>query len=494
MKQKFIKSHPGNIMWLTLALAVLILSVARLAAAQNAATQSATTPRVMWARQFTGDKSDETGNQRAESRFAARSPTARFPRVLRGVDADGAGGAFVGGSFLGSVKSGDKQIESAGGNDMLAARFDDKGSLRWLKRFGGAGSDYIYDVVTDSRGNPVIVGMFSNGARFDDFTPRLAGGTDAFTAKLDANGKVLWVQTAGGARPDGGNEVAVDGQDNVLVVGNSYGAVQVGDTRFTYQGGMDSFIVKYRADGRLMWARQIAGRENEQGRGIIADAKNNVFVTGEFTSAIGIEGNQLRAASGECDIFIAKYSPDGRLTWAKRFGAKGADYSRGIGTDKRGNIYVAGVFSGIVEFDSRRVQSGEQSRNLFLVKLNPRGDVLWARAMTSRDDAEGCEIEVDANGNSYLSGQFGAELKIGEEKIKGSGGRNLFAAKFDAEGQAVWIKSVKGTSAAINFALALHEDNSLTLVGAFNGELDFDEHELKSSEGMGAFVATLAAN
>jgi hypothetical protein len=174
-------------------------------------------PRVAWMKSISGSVGESVPLRRSRG-----DGTRDLPRIARGVSTDRHKGVFISGSFLGECTLDGQRRSSAGAADVLVGRLDGDGKVRWFKRFGAGGTDISPDVATDRLGNCVVTGMCSNGAAFDKSTVPTVGGSDAFTAKLDPDGHVLWVRTVGGPRPDCGNEVCTDSDDNILVVGNSY--------------------------------------------------------------------------------------------------------------------------------------------------------------------------------------------------------------------------------------------------------------------------------
>ncbi len=414
-------------------------------------------PDFLWAQQGGGDNHD----------------------VARGVTADNVGNAIVAGNINGKAYLGDREIISAGYQDIFVAKYSDQGEVRWIKQLGAEGRDVAIDVDVDKRGNSVITGFFSNSVNFDKFRLKSVGSGDMFTAKLDPSGKILWAEQAGGPNLDEGNEIATDSSDNELIIANTYGTVTVGDVVLNHQGGIDTFIVKYDPDGKFLWARQMAGSENEQGRGISPDKQANVLSIGEFNGTITIGSQTLTSSSNLRDIFLAKYDASGNFLWTKRFGSAGEDYGRGIGADAAGNIYFSGVFSGSVKFGSKTLNSIGGSRDIFLAKADASGNILWVRQMGGSGPDEGCEIEVDDKGNAYISGEFPGSAIFDSTVLKSAGWRDVFTAKFDSQGKLIWIKQSGGTEDDVNYAIALDAADNVTIVGTFKSNATFGDFVLK---------------
>ena len=419
--------------------------------------------------------------------------TGRWPRVVRGVSNDAAGGIYLSGSFFGQVELGGVALSSHGRSDMLVGRIDSGGRILWLHSFGGPGTDIAPDVVEDSQGRALLTGMISAGARVGGQEIKTAGGSDVFTAQLSPDGEILWLHTAGGKQADSGNEIATDGEDNVLVAANSYGHVQAEDAELQHRGGMDGFLLKYNALGQLLWMRQIAGPADEQLRGIAADKNGHITVVGEFTGTVAIEGESLTAASKQRDILIARYTPLGTLLWSRRFGGSGEDYARGVDVDQQGNLYVAGVFSGSVKFDDITLAGGGKQDQLFVLRLSPNGKVQWAREISGSGSGHGCELDVIDNGHVLVSCDVMGELELDGMPVGSRGRRDSFVAVFDSEGKARNVIALGASAAAANFDVVGDLTGRLaSLVGVFEGTVAIGSGKVQSSPDSSAFIARIA--
>lgn len=432
------------------------------------------------------------GQLPARTRLSGRG-TASWPRVIRGVSRVSDGGAYVSGSFFGDVRLDEERLASAGTSDILVARVSSDGRPGWTRRFGSRGMDIAPDVATDGTGAALVTGMCSDGTDFDGSVVVTQGGSDAFTAKLTPSGRVLWVRTLGGLAADSGNEICADGRDNVLVTGSAEGQLKVGSTVLPYAGGRDSFVVKYSPEGELLWARVMGGPADDQARGIATDPAGDVLVAGEFRGTMRLEQVSLTAAGPGRDVFVASYDAQGALRWARRFGAAGEDYARGIGADGQGNIYVTGVFSGEPTFGSTVLRGAAPGREqLFLMRMTPAGEVDWVQGITGPGEGHGCEIEVSPSGDSVIACDLTGELRVGDTRVAAQGRRDAFLAGFARDGSPLWVKTLEASGEAASFALAIDQSGArITTVGVFRGTIGDADHRRESSPGSSSYIARL---
>src|SRR5262245_61251869 len=102
------------------------------------------------------------------------------------------------------------------------------------------------------------------------------------------------------------------------------------------------------------WSWHTGGISNDYSYSIATDASGNVYTAGFFVGISDFDPGpsvfNLRS-NGMLDVFISKLGAGGHFVWAIQFGGVYNDYSYSISVDATGNVYVAGFFSGVVDFD-----------------------------------------------------------------------------------------------------------------------------------------------
>ena len=204
---------------------------------------------------------------------------------------------------------------------------------------------------------------------------------------------ITWVDGFGGAGEDFGWAVAVDDRTNVWSAGHFEAPAFFGSTNLLRSVAQDAFVARYNRAGTLLWVRQGGGAVNDDARGIAVDGRGNAYVTGGFGEVATFSQFTMKSA-GQGDVFVAKYDPDGQLLWVRQAGGSEADLGRGIALDSAANVYVTGYFSGAASFEGTRLVSGGSS-DVFLAKYDADGNLLWARSAGGTNSDEGVSIAVD---------------------------------------------------------------------------------------------------
>jgi hypothetical protein len=147
----------------------------------------------------------------------------------------------------------------------------------------------------------------------------------------------------------------------------------------------------------------------DYGKDVTVDAQGNVLATGyvggtvDFDPGAGV--TELRGTP-PADIYLAKYGPEGGLRWARHIGAQGADMPHTVVVAPGGDLLLAGYFSGTVDFDPLEgvtLLRSNGGRDVFLARFDAEGRLLRAVGFGGSGDDEGMDVEVDAAGNVYVS-------------------------------------------------------------------------------------------
>ena len=177
--------------------------------------------------------------------------------------------------------------------------------------------------------------------------------------------------------------------------------------------------------------------------GIAVNGSGHVFVTGTFyyTSDFDPGPGIVRFTSAESsyDIFVARYDAAGNYVYAKAMGGAGFDEGYSIAVDAADNAYVTGYLSGIVDFDPgpgifNLTSAGVY--DIFLVKIDAAGNLVFAKAMGSAGVDYGYGVAVDGLGNAYVTGSIGATTNFdpggdsANSVIASLNGEEVFFAKF----------------------------------------------------------------
>jgi hypothetical protein len=197
------------------------------------------------------------------------------------------------------------------------------------------------------------------------------------------------------------------------------------------------------------WAKGLGGAGNDLNSGVATDSYGNVYITGQYYSTSITFGTttltNADSTGNTADIYIVKYDASGNLLWAMGEGSAITDRVYSITTDDSNNVYVTGSYSASFTFGTFAL-SNAGSRDMFIVKFNSAGNIIWAKGEGSAGD-DICEsITTDDSGNIYLTGYYNSNsISFGVTTLGNSGGYDIFIVKYDTTGNVIWAKGIGGT-------------------------------------------------
>ncbi|MGH1365623.1 MAG: SBBP repeat-containing protein [Calditrichia bacterium] len=300
--------------------------------------------------------------------------------------------------------------------------------LLWGNRSGGGSSDSGLDIAVDASGNSYVTGHFEGEATFgegqaNETILNSVGFLDIFVAKYDLNGLLMWVRQAGGLELAQGLHISVDASGSSSVTGVfdgmvTFGVGEANETTLTSSGSTnihDIFIARYDANGMLVWATRAGGQNsNDVGSSIAVDDFNNSYIAGYFSDSTifgeGEANETTLSGFGSFDIFIAKYDANGLLHWAKEAGGISFEVGLGIAVNSSSQSYITGLFEGAITLGSgeanETVLTSVDGRDVFVAKYDADGLLLWAKRAGGPGNDEGFGIEVGLAGSNYITGKF----------------------------------------------------------------------------------------
>ena len=215
------------------------------------------------------------------------------------------------------------------------------------------------------------------------------GAEDGMIVKLSENGEIQWIRGEGGNKSDRLNSVNLTLDGGYIVSGIfSSDIIQLGDLVLNNKGKEDGIIIKYNADGEIEWANSIGNQENDNLIGIIEDNNGEFIATGTFKETLQIN-NMAIESIGEEDIFIARYSKQGKIKEIKSIGSINSDTIHCIVSTSDGGYMICGNFYNTMKIEDTIVLNGH-GRCGFILKLNSDDEVQMARKFdaSSTSDAD----------------------------------------------------------------------------------------------------------
>ncbi len=261
-------------------------------------------------------------------------------------------------------------------------------------------------------------------------------------------------------------------------------------------------------DGNLIWAIRAGGTSWDESLGITTLSDDSTVMTGRFsvvaTFGKGEPNETVLVSDGDYDIFVARYTPDGTLAWAKNAGGTGYyDFGFDITSLSDDSIVATGIFEGAATFGkgeaNETVLVSDGKSDIFVARYNPDGTLAWVKHSGGMHWDEGWGITTLSDDSTVVTGWFLGTATFGEGEANETvlvsfGYDDIFVARYNPDGTLAWAKHAGGTDYDEGRGITTLSDDSTVVTGWFRDSATFGEGEanetvLVSAESYDIFVA-----
>lgn len=447
---------------------------------------------IEWARNFGGPEMSLYNGDRAQ-----------------GIAIDANSNIYTTGYYQNSADFGGITLTNPAQEAVFVTKQDDMGNVIWAKGFNAAATGATskgIKITADNAGNIYTTGKFYGNVEFGgqaisplgEFDPN--SRADIFVAKQDPSGNVSWLKKMGGSGVyEEGSDIVVDNSGNVYICGHYTHSEfanfpsEFGNIALPSTGSQQNiFITKLDASGQTVWAKAY-GSQNysyETASGIAIDDDGNLYVTGQFSDTMIMDGIVLTAQnSSSPQAYVAKINNSGVTQWAVNFkgDARGIDLAH-----NNGQLYVTGTYETDMTVGTTTLTRSGPS-DIFVINLNANtGSVGWAQKIGNNQvSSNGYGIAVANDNAIYVTGSFNGTLPLGNMSISSSGSSDALVIRLDGSGTPVWGKALGGNESDIGTAIAASNDLVHVAGYFFGGPAQFGNTSLNSFGGNDVFVVKL---
>jgi hypothetical protein len=224
-----------------------------------------------------------------------------------------------------------------------------------------------------------------------------------------------------------------------------------------------------------------------QGNAVATDSSGDIFQAGQFTGTVNFAGTQGtdNQTSSNTGAFVTKYSNNGTYDWTDTIPANSYAYGESVAVDSQGNVYVAGQFSGTVNFAGTQGTDNQNDAggngDAFLTKYDSNGTYAWTQTFdTTSGYAQGFGVSVDKSGNVDLTGAFSGTINF--EGTQGTDSQSSpnsngdgFVTQFNTSGTYAWTRIFNGSGLTYvsPYGIAADSNGNVYVDGEFSGTVNF---------------------
>jgi len=386
----------------------------------------------------------------------------------------------------------------SGTSDAFICSFDSSGSLIWNKTITGINNEMAEGISSDFAGSVCLSGIYTSDTISIDSISMVNtnGSPDIFLMKFDSSGNVIWKNKASGSLDDISTDVTISSLGDIYSIGYFISPeLNSGPLYLTNVGNCMPFLIRYSSSGVILYGDQIIfPTSNDRSWDVATDSHGNAFITGWFrSSSIHFDTFEVRNTNTGYDLFIVKYDSAGNVSWTKSNTGKGFDFAGSLCIDPFDNIFITGFFSDTISFDSISLPGPNK---IFICKMDNNGNLLWAKEYG--DGSATYDICTDLDGNIYIAGWFTEPTSVfGSFTLVNSAPiySEIFIMKLDSSGNVLWARSAQGNNNDMTSGIAVDQNKNVFITGHFSSDsISFGSTTIQNNGSQDLFITKLDSN
>lgn len=357
--------------------------------------------------------------------------------------------------------------------------------------FGGSDTDTFTGIAKGTNGSFVVCGVsVSTDSDLLNVPDDSWSENYGFVAKYGKSSLAPeWIKSVGSAY-DGVRieDVAVLKDGGIVAVG--YTAAQDFASDPEFSGTIESFIVRYSADGAVVWKKLFGGKGSDMFMNV--ESLGDGFVVGGKTESSDGDFSDAPQTSVSKAVLIS-FSSDGNVLWKKYLSGNYASSVDGVATDSDGNIFITSV-TGAYTGDYALVDGiGKGYLDTAVIKYSSSGEMLWAKSVSGSGRENFGAVAADGKGGCVVAGYYELTTNTVPDGtlagVHNCGDTDAVAIRFNSDGSTRWIRSIGGISGEVINDIAATE-NGYAVVG-YTSSANRDFASMGNKGATDSFVALI---
>ena len=310
------------------------------------------------------------------------------------------------------------------------------GSFEYVLNIGGSDNDSAASIVPTNDGGYVFAG--ATQSTNGDVTDKTGDDRDVWVVKTNSSGAIQWSKTYGGSDDDEGTSISPTSDGGYIVSG--FTRSDDGDVS-TNAGFNDLWIIKLSATGELQWEKTFGYSGNDRAFNVKQTKDGGYLALGVLdVTASGGQGNINRASASHAggDYWVLKLDPTGEINWARYYGGSFTDSAFDFVETDNGNYIITG-WSDSSDVD---ITNNKGEYDFWILNISANGSINWKK------NYGGTEIDLAYSMTTTTDGNF---IIVGDTRSADTdisnfiGNADVWAIKIDSNGSIIWEKTYGGT-------------------------------------------------
>ena len=326
--------------------------------------------------------------------------------------------------------------------------------VKWSKSLSSESFNnwFFFDGVADGQGNYYFASADTTWQiNSNEIINKVVRGRAAIM-KTDKNGNRVWFsQFFNNVHPGGAGYTSISNIKNESFVVAGY------QHPTCCQTIQRNFLVsKYSTSGATSWHRMYTGSGDDIAMSVTGCSFGGYLISGHSNSNDG-DFNQNK---GNTDVWLFRLDEAGNLIWKKNYGGTDNDTAYSITETADKGFIVAGATTSI-NGDLAGVSHNGAS-DAWLFKVDSSGNLQWSKVYGGANQ-DGFKKIIRAPGNTFVCTGYSKSSTVSANGNKG--GADLWAVRLNAQGGVVWSRTYGGSNDEAGYGISITPSNGCLIAG-----------------------------
>jgi hypothetical protein len=333
-----------------------------------------------------------------------------------------------------------KVAPSSGAEDLFVARLDANGAVTWARKIGGSGVEDGGAIGVFSNGDFIVTGTYSVDVTIDTDYYLSNGNSDVFVVKYNNDGSQAWsLSTGHGLNTISVADLKIRSNGDFYLGGEFRGSADFDFITLNSNGENDAFLAKYDSTGALIFAGNAGGSGNDGITKLHIDNFNQIYMAGYYSGSGVTFGSTTLPNATKTDVFLVKMNSNDMQLFVKTANGTGDNVACGLyvgGTGNNKRIYLSGTFESVIDFGISTATNNPEQRaslgqkDIFIAYYDSLGNVISSARAGGLNSETNAGIVADNSNNMYIFGSYRAQAGFAPFSLTVVGGSDLYIARY----------------------------------------------------------------
>ncbi|MCK4698908.1 MAG: hypothetical protein KAT38_01175, partial [Bacteroidales bacterium] len=301
---------------------------------------------------------------------------------------------------------------------------------------------------------------------------------------------VDWAKTFTGTGWNRVTAITSDTDNNIILAGAFDNSCDIGQSFYNSKSFHDQVLVKYDSAGAVLLTKHFSSNLYAETPALLTQENGDIILAGTFRDSLLVDGALIQSSKVSA-LFVASLDPAGNIKWSKVLATAPGIHINSICKDGTGNIYLSGSFRKQTVFVTGQLTAKGQS-DIFLAKVTPTGNLSWVKQIGGQGNDQPQKV-LWYNQNIFLAGNYNKDIEVPVSLTSSEYG-NSFILMFSESGQPIATKTLAGNNKNLIIGMTIDREGNIYTAGNFKKQLEPEQGQFFNTATVAGFVTKFSNN